>query len=110
MEVIRTDEPDIAGGLLEPVYRVHIWSISEDPSVAPNLSAWRIKGAADVHEAIDWANNECGGRRYELFLEWIDHAQSKDRGWVPLVCVSRLAGRNPTENMNTVTLLFTKDD
>jgi hypothetical protein len=52
----------------------------------------RIRGAASVEEVLAWVNVEKGERRFELFVETTDHAESRESGWVARRKLLRLAG------------------
>ncbi len=59
-----------------PIYRVYFW---HRPAAKPgadqerlmwHCSEWRLTDAADVHEALAWANGPEGrGRVFELYVE-----------------------------------------
>ena len=50
-----------------PTYRVHFWHLK--PGWAPSLDSHILTGAADVNEAIDWADTNSSGRPWELFAQ-----------------------------------------
>jgi hypothetical protein len=60
------------------------WSAQHDPQ--------RVTGADSVEEVLVWISRERGERRFELFVETIDHVESRVRGWEPHPNLVRLAG------------------
>lgn len=60
------------------------WSAQHDPQ--------RVTGAESVEEVLAWISRERGERRFELFVETIDHAESRARGWESYRNLVRLAG------------------
>lgn len=60
------------------------WSAQHDPQ--------RVTGADSIEEVLAWVSRERGDRRFELFVETVDHAQSHARGWQPFRKLVRLAG------------------
>lgn len=83
METALIDPRDIRWEVRQPTYRCYFWTVPDSAS-----SEWRITGAADVHEAIAWAEAERGERTYELFIEYVE--SNERRGLI------RLSGDDPT--------------
>lgn len=52
----------------------------------------RIAGGGSVEEVLAWLHREKGERRFELFVETFDHAESRELGWVAHRNLIRLAG------------------
>ena len=52
----------------------------------------RITGAESVEEVLEWVHREKGERRFELFVETLDRAQTRDSGWIDHRKRIRLAG------------------
>ncbi|WP_395244444.1 hypothetical protein ACGGZK_01175 [Agromyces sp. MMS24-K17] len=72
-------------------YWVCFWT-GDDVEQAAQHDPHRITGAASVEEVLDWVHRERGERRFELFVETLDHAESRERGWVTERRLVRLAG------------------
>jgi hypothetical protein len=73
-----------------PDYRVDFWGPIKDGSgrvAADGSDEWLLTGVRDVHEALDWANNNADGRRFVLYARFHD-GQS--------IGVARLAGEEPS--------------
>ena len=73
------------------VYWVCFWT-GDDIDQAARHDPQRITGAASIEEVLAWLNSEKGDRRFELFVETTDHAQSRDGGWISRRKLIRLAG------------------
>lgn len=73
------------------VYWVCFWT-GDDIEQTAHHDPQRITGAASIEEVLDWLNVEKGERRFELFVETADHAESPQFGWSSLRKLIRLAG------------------
>jgi hypothetical protein len=85
-------DPRVESSLDEnPDYRVDFWGPIKDGSgrvVADGSDEWLLTGVRDVHEAIDWANDNADGRRFVLYVRFQDGPRS--------LGVARLAGEEPS--------------
>ena len=67
------------------------------------------RGADSVEVVLEWLAREKGERRFELFVETVDHAESREHGWIARRNLIRLAGDfRPRET--SVTFTFTHTD
>lgn len=73
------------------IYWVCFWT-GDDIEWAAQHDPQRVTGAESVEEVLAWISRERGERRFELFVEPIDHAESRARGWEPYRNLLRLAG------------------
>jgi hypothetical protein len=56
-------------------YRVFFWELVRDPPPPMwECSPWRLTGAGDILEAIQWANANADGRRFMIYAE-VRHGQ-----------------------------------
>lgn len=92
----------------DPTYRVYSWSVPLDVTRAPTSYEWRVTGAIDVHEVIAWAEQERGGRTYELFVEHFNRMESRTEGWTDAAGLIRLAGTCPVDGEPTM-IAFVSD-
>ncbi|NQX12835.1 hypothetical protein HQQ80_14445 [Microbacteriaceae bacterium VKM Ac-2855] len=74
-----------------PVYWVCFWT-GDDVERPATHDPQRITGAASVADVLDWLREEKGDRRFELFVETLDHAESRETGWTARRKLIRLAG------------------
>lgn len=86
------DPRDASWEISSPTYRVYFWRAAEAPSGTPghggwSSDEWRLTGARDLHEVLEWADLRSAGRSYTLHVE-VDVAEG--RGLV------NLAGVDPT--------------
>ena len=72
------------------VYWVCFWT-GDDVEQAQH-DPQRITGAESVEEVLAWLASEKGERRFELFVETVDHAESREQGWIARRKLVRLAG------------------
>ena len=73
------------------IYWVCFWT-GDDIEQAARHDPQRITGAASVEAILDWVKVEKGDRRFELFVETTDHAETRGRGWAACRKLIRLAG------------------
>lgn len=79
-----------------PKYRVHFWHLR--PGWAPSLDSHILTGAADVKEAVNWAEANNSGRPWELFAQ-LEVFRSLDSD--PEMWWIRLYGSSPLEPDST---------
>lgn len=95
MEIAELGSYDVTGLVEFPVYRAAFWAAPKRPPelgdaaspTAFNAERYRVTGARDVYEVLEWASND--GRRFELFVEL---PSASEHG----VEVMRLSGFNPS--------------
>lgn len=86
------------------VYWVCFWT-GDDVEQAARHDPQRITGADSVEEVLAWLAREKGERRFELFVETVDHAESRDDGWIAHRNLIRLAGDfRPGSTLTTFTM------
>ena len=94
MNIEGVDPRDIEWEVDQPVYRVYFW---HQPPAPPGISQqqmgyhcseYRLQGAVDVHEVIDWA--WATARPDQTFTLYVEHLQDGQPGLI------HLAGRDPT--------------
>jgi hypothetical protein len=90
------------------VYWVCFWT-GDDVEQAAQHDPQRITGADSVEEVLAWLARERGERRFELFVETIDHAESREQGWIARRNLVRLAG-DFRPGGTSVTFTFTQSD
>lgn len=90
------------------VYWVCFWT-GDDEVHAAQHDPQRITGAESVEEVLTWITQVRGDRRYELFVETVDHAESPDHGWTACRDLVRLAGDFRPE-VSSVTIALTRED
>lgn len=73
------------------IYWVCFWA-GDDIEQAARHDPQRITEAASVETVLDWVAVEKGDRRFELFVETADHAETRERGWLARRKLIRLAG------------------
>ncbi|SFR84627.1 hypothetical protein SAMN05428970_3028 [Agromyces sp. CF514] len=73
------------------VYWVCFWT-GDDVEQAAQHDPQRISGADSVEEVLAWLARERGERRFELFVETVSHAESREHGWISHRNFIRLAG------------------
>jgi hypothetical protein len=73
------------------VYWVCFWT-GDDIERSAQHDPQRVTGADSIEEVLAWISRERGERRFELFVEAIDHAGSRGRGCEPYRNLVRLAG------------------
>jgi len=73
------------------VYWVCFWT-GDDVEQAVQHDPQRITGANSVEVVLAWLAREKGERRFELFVETVDHAESREQGWIVRRKLIRLAG------------------
>ncbi|KRB36784.1 hypothetical protein [Microbacterium sp. Root180] len=70
-----------------PAFRVHVWTTPQ-PEYAENLNAYRVEGARDVLEVIDWARSTHDDGRREVLAEVdtgaIFSGEEEERALIPL--------------------------
>ncbi|MFF2274116.1 hypothetical protein ACFVTX_17710 [Agromyces sp. NPDC058136] len=75
---VEWDETFFEAAQLEAsAYWVCFWT-GDDIEVAARHDPQRITGAASVDEVLAWLQREQGDRRYELFVETVDPAGSRE--------------------------------
>ena len=88
------DPRDTEWEVEQPVYRVYFWHQPPAPPGIPqqqmgyHCDEYRLGGAADVHEVIDWAVTTA--RHMRTFTLYVEHLQDGRPGLI------HLAGRDPT--------------
>lgn len=90
------------------IYWVCFWT-GDDIRSAAQHDPQRVTGAESIEEVISWISRERGERRYELFVETLDHAESRSRGWAPYRKLLRLAGDFDPAG-TSVTIPFVRTD
>lgn len=90
------------------VYWVCFWT-GEDVEQAAKHDPQRITGADSVEEVLAWLAREKGERRFELFVETVDHAESREHGWIAHRNLIRLAG-DFRPGGTSVTFTMTRSD
>jgi hypothetical protein len=73
------------------VFWVCFWT-GDDIEHAARHDPQRITGAGSVEEVLAWLLREKGERKFELFVETVDHAESREHGWTARGTLIRLAG------------------
>ncbi|MFG6504564.1 hypothetical protein [Microbacterium sp. P05] len=73
------------------VYWVCFWT-GDDVDQPTRHDPQRVTEAESVEEVLAWISAEKGERRFELFVETADHAESRESGWVSYRKLIRLAG------------------
>jgi hypothetical protein len=73
------------------VYWVCFWT-GDDVDQPARHDPQRVTGAGSVDEVLAWISVEKGERRFELFVETVDHAESRDSGWISYRNLIRLGG------------------
>lgn len=91
------------------VYWVCFWTEHEE--WAPSSDPQRIDGARSVTDVLDWIEREKGSRGWELFVETVGQAESREHGWVETRGLIKLAG-DFDRSATTVTIVLTavRDD
>lgn len=90
------------------VYWVCFWT-GDDVEQAARHDPQRITGARSVEEVLAWLIREKGERHFELFVETLDHAETRDSGWVARRNLVRLAGDfRPAGSSITISLTETE--
>ncbi len=95
MDATPVDPRDVSWEVDSPAFRVYFWQRVKAPAVVvPELAGrsseeWRLTGARDVHEVLEWAALRVGDRSYTLHVE-VDTVEG--RGLI------RLAGADPTRS------------
>lgn len=90
------------------VYWVCFWT-GDDEAQAAQHDPQRVTGADSVEEVLAWIARERGDRRYELFTETVDHAESPDEGWTACRNLVRLAGDFRPAG-SSVTIILTREE
>ncbi len=73
------------------LYWVCFWN-GDDIEHPAQHDPHRVTGARSVEEVLEWVHRTKGDRRFELFVEMADHAESPEDGWVVIRNLVRLAG------------------
>lgn len=106
---INWDESFFGHGQVDsPTYWVCFWTAVDGSSARHDPV--RVEGAGSVGEVIEWIDATRGSRRYELFVEADDRAETRESGWVDRKQLLRLAGDFRPASTVVATWLFTKDD
>lgn len=82
---------DAQHGEETPIYWVCFWT-GNDVEQPARHDPQRITDATSVAEVLEWLHEEKGERLYELFVETLDHAESRESGWTARRKLIRLAG------------------
>jgi hypothetical protein len=90
------------------VHWVCFWT-GDDVERSARHDPQRITEAASIEEVLAWLHAELGERRFELFVETTDHAETRDFGWMPHRNLVRLAGNFQPSGTST-TVRFTRPD
>jgi hypothetical protein len=90
------------------VYWVCFWT-GDDVEQATQHDPQRITGADSVEQVLAWLAREKGERRFELFVETVDHAESREQGWIARRNLVRLAG-DFRPGGTSVTVTFAQSD
>ncbi|POH65845.1 hypothetical protein C3B61_09810 [Cryobacterium zongtaii] len=91
----------------QPIYWVCFWTEISDATAMHD--PMRIVNASSVDEVLNWIHETLGSRRYELFVETTDHAESVQHGWVEQKQLVRLAG-NYSPSGTVATVFLTRAD
>lgn len=103
MRLIETVHAEPRESIDSPVYRVNFWAGSTETSWA--LDAFAVQEAADVAEVIAWANEQAGGRRFEIFVEM--HEEREGSFQTPRQAgLIRLLGSNPNAGESVLVATF----
>ena len=86
------------------IYWVCFWT-GDDVEQAARHDPQRITGAGSVAEVLEWVHEVKEERRFELFVETTDHAESRAHGWTDRRKLIRLAG-DFTPGGTTFTIAF----
>jgi len=87
------------------VYWVCFWT-GDDVETSAQHDPQRVTDAGSVEEVLAWVSRERGERRFELFVETVDYAESRDVGWAPHRKLVRLAGNfRPARTEVTIPLI-----
>jgi hypothetical protein len=73
------------------VYWVCFWN-GDDVERPAQHDPQRVTDAESVEDVLAWVSRERGDRLFELFVETVDHAASRDAGWTLHRKLIRLAG------------------
>jgi hypothetical protein len=58
MDAEEIDPRDQTGEIYDPTYRVQFWGGMNSPAKNDAESSWRLRGAADVLEVLEWAERQ----------------------------------------------------
>lgn len=88
------------------MYRIDFWALA--PGGAWGLDAYIVKNATDVLEVVEWANNQCNGRPFEIFVETdedtpVVEEEQRNQGLI------RVLGEAPDEGVAVQFGLMIKD-
>ncbi|PPF25707.1 MULTISPECIES: hypothetical protein [unclassified Rathayibacter] len=76
----------------EPLtYWVCFW-IGADDELAVTHDPQRITDADSVEEVLAWIHDTKGDRDFELFVETLNHTETREHGWMPARNLIHLAG------------------
>ena len=91
VEALRDDPWDTSRDVFEPVYLVIFWHQSPAALDTAEMiwipDEWRLTGARDIREAIEWAEVRCGP--YQQFALYLEHEVAGQRAG------QLLAGHDP---------------
>ncbi|MFC9561609.1 hypothetical protein [Agromyces sp. NPDC056965] len=90
------------------VYWVCFWT-GDDVEHSAQHDPQRITEAESVEEVLAWLARERGERRFELFVETVDRAESREHGRGTLRSLIRLAG-DFRPGGTSVTFTMTRSD
>lgn len=90
------------------VYWVCFWT-GDDVERAAQHDPQRVTGADSVEEVLAWLARERGERRFELFVETVEHAESHEHGSIAQRNLIRLAG-DFRPGGTSVTFTMTRSD
>jgi hypothetical protein len=89
-----------------PAYRVFLWQQTPRPPKLANspvqmgmmLTAWRVTGARDVREVLEWVDAERGDRTFGVYAEVADIGTTATDEVPDHVRLVRLAGYDPVDS------------
>ena len=90
------------------VYWVCFWT-GDDIERPARHDPQRITGATSVEDVLAWVHAEKGERRFELFVETTNYAETRETGWTPYRNLIRLGG-DFEPNGVTTTITFARSD
>ncbi|MCR2763341.1 hypothetical protein NQ152_07435 [Microbacterium sp. zg.B48] len=87
------------------VYWVCFWT-GDDVETPAQHDPQRVSDADSVEEVLAWISRERGERGFELFVETVEYAESRDVGSTPHRKLVRLAGHfRPAGTQVTIPLI-----
>ncbi len=86
------------------IYWVCFWS-GDDVERPASHDPQRITGAGSVAEVLEWVSEVRKERRFELFVETTDRAETRTNGWTDYRKLIRLAGNFTPEGVTSTVKL-----